>query len=303
METFLFVLLLILKILGIILASLVGLVLLVLILILFVPIRYSGDGSYIDKEAAFRARASYLLHIVSVHFDLKDKEDMLKIKVFGFRINKKKNKNNEKHNTLDEAQNLESKNISGNSSENDTETENLKANEDKKSSETKKLSSEETSNDPDKTVSEEPDVKSAKDHKEQKKKSDNKEKSTTGGGIYDKIKRYIEKLKKDEVKQSLSLCKKQIGIVLRSILPKKWEVKGSVGFDDPSTTGTVCMILGIISPWTYKHLKVYGDFENPEIKISGYFKGRIYGIVLLVAFLRVFFNRNVRKTIKLFKEE
>ncbi|MCR4959826.1 MAG: hypothetical protein K6A74_00055 [Lachnospiraceae bacterium] len=113
----------------------------------------------------------------------------------------------------------------------------------------------------------------------------------------------MEKLKRDEVRESLALCKKQIGIVLKSVLPKRWDINGSVGFDDPSTTGTVCMIIGIISPWTYKHLHVTGDFENAKIEFSGNFKGRIYGVVLLTVFLRVFFNKNVRKAIKLFKEE
>ena len=49
--------------------------------------------------------------------------------------------------------------------------------------------------------------------------------------------------------------------------------------------------------------KAKDDMKDEKIELSGNFKGRIYGVVLLTVFLRVFFNKNVRKAIKLFKEE
>ena len=295
METFLFVLLLILKILGITLLVILGIVLLLVCLILFVPVRYSGEGSFIDNKPKFRAKASYLLHILTVSFDIED-GDKLRIKLFCFRLNKKKQEKEEVFSD-EPAKESGSQPVVENIAEKESEEkiEDL-------SEEIKEEKAETPEEKPDETTSEAP-KEAPSGHKFTKKKKEKKEKSTKSPGIYDKIKGYMEKLKRDEVRESLALCKKQIGIVLKSVLPKRGDINGSVGFDDPSTTGTVCMIIGIISPWTYKHLHVTGDFENAKIELSGNFKGRIYGVVLLTVFLRVFFNKNVRKAIKLFKEE
>lgn len=82
--------LLILKIIGITLAVLIGLVLLIVILILFVPIRYNGNGEYPytgnKLPADIHGRVSWLLHLVHVSFDTMPEGQILKVKLFGFTI-------------------------------------------------------------------------------------------------------------------------------------------------------------------------------------------------------------------------
>lgn len=396
METFLFVLLLILKILGIILAVILGLALLLVLLVLFVPVRYRGKGSF-NGTPSFQAKASYLFHILSASFILGDDEP-LKIKLFGFTLyGKSKNKKDRKRKKKDKGAGT-SQNEAGGSLDTDTaanKTSNCEDNfleiaaeaeiplgngaeitansnasdiednsndsdinlnvgsntltqqnvselisgegdevivileednsDDKESDFSKDNSYEvisgnkpiehkatedensEEKNDEDKITEEKPVEDNKTENRTEEKevlkdKSSKKKKDTTGNKKYDKIKGYLDKIQSEEFKKSFELCKKQIGVLLKAVLPKKWKLEGSAGFEDPSTTGKLCAVLGMLSPWTHKHIFVTGDFESSEIDLKGEFKGRIYGITLLIVFIRVYFNKNIKRVIKMFNE-
>ena len=86
------VLLQILAILGIILLCILGLLILVLLLILFVPIRYKAMGKKDAENQEIHVKVSYLLHILSVCYDLYGKESDLRIKIFGIRLKSGKKK-------------------------------------------------------------------------------------------------------------------------------------------------------------------------------------------------------------------
>ena len=88
------ILLQILFIIGVVLLCILGLVLVLLLLVLFVPIRYRANGIKNEETTKIQVRVSYLLHILSVHFDFIDKSSELKIKIFGMQINKRKSKKN-----------------------------------------------------------------------------------------------------------------------------------------------------------------------------------------------------------------
>lgn len=81
LHIFLFVL----KIIGIILAALLGLLLLILLLLLFVPIRYRGKLSK-DKDLEITAKASWLLHMISVPMSFREGVFSGKIKLFGITV-------------------------------------------------------------------------------------------------------------------------------------------------------------------------------------------------------------------------
>ena len=76
----LLILLTILKVIGIIIAAIAALVLILLALVLFVPVRYSAKASY-DRKPDISVRISYLLHILSVRFDLHDGNNEFIIKI------------------------------------------------------------------------------------------------------------------------------------------------------------------------------------------------------------------------------
>ena len=87
----LLILLTILKVIGIIIAAIAALVLILLALVLFVPVRYSAKASY-DRKPDISVRISYLLHILSVRFDLHDGNNEFIIKILGHRSGNRKKK-------------------------------------------------------------------------------------------------------------------------------------------------------------------------------------------------------------------
>ena len=85
----------ILKIIGIVLLSIIGFALFLVLLVLFVPVRYKGKGYYRNNEYDFKANASWLLHIVSFSYGLKEKEGLC-FRLFGIKFkNSKKEDTNE----------------------------------------------------------------------------------------------------------------------------------------------------------------------------------------------------------------
>ena len=83
----------VLKVIGIVLLIIILLILLLLAIVLFVPIRYKGNGVINDTEKSVQVKITWLLHALSVKINYKhpDKPDIL-IKVLGIQIGKKENK-------------------------------------------------------------------------------------------------------------------------------------------------------------------------------------------------------------------
>ena len=348
------VILTVLKIIGIVLLCIIGLVLAILLIVLFVPVRYGGDGSFkmdgSGKDYAFKAKASWLLHIVTVLFNVKDPSGVV-IKIFGIRLGGKKDKDEaeadsgkkKKRRKKDqdlpaaetdvEAESAESSaasepEVTGESGDADAaETAEERRDVDKteanaESGDAGTAKTDEEPGDADAAENGEDAGESAESGKDKKrgerfkdkhrKKADKKPGKRSGDkkdfesrGLYDKIKRYADIIRSDDFKQSFALCKKMVGKLLKAILPKKWEVNGKVGFEDPSLTGYVCGITGAMYMWMRKHIHINGlfDVESNDIDVDGYFKGRIFVVTLVYVFLKVWFNKKVRRVLDLFKDE
>ncbi len=283
MSAFLAILLTILKVTGIVLLCIIGLVLFVLLIVLFVPIRYKADGFYKDSDYNVKAKASWLLHVVTVSFDLKASKEPV-IKVFGIKLKGKKKKDEEAGETAEET----TEDVTKEAKE-ETKEEAVEEIKEEKEESTDEQFSEET-------VKDEEDKRSEKKDKRSKDKKEFKSES-----VYDKIKRYVDIIKSDEFKESFTLVKKQLCRLLKAILPRKWEINASLGFEDPSLTGYVCAVSGAMYMWFRKHIHIVGDFDEEKIDAKAYFKGRIYIVVLVYVFLRVWFNKKIRHTIELFR--
>ena len=89
--------------------------------------------------------------------------------------------------------------------------------------------------------------------------------------------------------------------VLPRLLPKKWTIRGDVGFADPSLTGSVAGILAFLSRFTGKHLQVNLRFEEETLDLSAYAKGRIRVGTLLFAAWKLYRNPYLRKSLKALK--
>ena len=280
MSAFLAILLTILKVTGIVLLCIIGLVLFVLLIVLFVPIRYKADGFYKDSDYNVKAKASWLLHVVTVSFDLKASKEPV-IKVFGIKLKGKKKKDEEEGETAEET----TEDVTKEAKE---ETKEEAVDEIKEKSTDEQFSEE--------TAKDEEDKRSEKKDKRSKDKKEFKSES-----VYDKIKGYVDIIKSDEFKESFALVKKQLCRLLKAIYPGKWEINASLGFEDPSLTGYVCAVSGAMYMWFRKHIHIVGDFDEEKIDAKAYFKGRIYIVVLVYVFLRVWFNKKIRHTIELFR--
>ncbi len=280
MSAFLAILLTILKVTGIVLLCIIGLVLFVLLIVLFVPIRYKADGFYKDSDYNVKAKASWLLHVVTVSFDLKASKEPV-IKVFGIKLKGKKKKDEEEGETAEET----------------TEDVTKEAKEETKEEAVEEIKEESTDEQfSEETATDEEDKRSEKKDKRSKDKKEFKSES-----VYDKIKEYVDIIRSDEFKESFALVKKQLCRLLKAILPGKWEINASLGFEDPSLTGYVCAVSGAMYMWFRKHIHIVGDFDEEKIDAKAYFKGRIYIVVLVYVFLRVWFNKKIRHTIELFR--
>ncbi|MCM1086845.1 MAG: DUF2953 domain-containing protein [Muribaculaceae bacterium] len=129
-------------------------------------------------------------------------------------------------------------------------------------------------------------------------------------GIYDRIKDILENieyywgvLQGDTFKKAYSLCKDELASILAYIRPRKFRADIVVGTDDPATTGQILSYYGILYPLLGNHVTVTGDFERKRIEGTVYMKGRVRLFTLLKAVIRIYFSKDIKKLLKLFKKE
>ena len=266
------VLLLILKILGIILLSLLGLVLLIILIILFVPVRYSirakkyddGDPPYFAK-----AKITWLLHIVNVLVNYPS-DELIRVRIFLFkvfpRVKKKKPS---------------------------TRIEKKEDNNDNKDNE---------------PLSDIPPIEKEirKEHKSlieriKDKISGIRKKATDFKNTKEK---FTDIYYSDEFQASFALCKRKLLGILKSILPQK--IKGKVTYgkeDSPDTVGMVYSLYSVLYSKIGKSFILTPDFERDILTGDVIIKGRIFIFVLIFSALRIYFDKNVKKLLKMLKKE
>ena len=323
------ILLTILKIIGIILLVLLGIVLLLLLLVLFVPVRYRLDAHRdLNEEAPVVAavKATWLLHLLGVHFTYPDAA-YVNVKLLGisvYRSDKEpKPKKEKKSGKKQEGNSLEEE-AGADKAENvqtleKTETAVCSENEGgcgDNISTGNGINSEET----DGVTLKEPE----KDREEEKQKEEKptlkqfflklldkiKNIKYTIRQICDKIKHivkniryYLNVIQSDTFNSAFSLCSGQLFALLKSIMPRKVKGKLTVGTGDPASTGQILAIHGMLYPWLGNNISVTPDFDNQIIEGELLIKGRITVCRALKVALVIFFNKDVKRVIKLFKRE
>lgn len=114
---------------------------------------------------------------------------------------------------------------------------------------------------------------------------------------------YHQILESDLFERTFDKCKNKLLKLLKSILPRKWNVAMEVGFDDPYTTGEVLAIAGMLHPVIYNHISVVGNFEEEIIRGAAKLKGRIFVFSFVKILLFYLTDRDLKRLIKLFKKE
>lgn len=287
----------ILKIIGIVLLCILGLILTAIIVVLFVPVRYKiiadSDINEVNKDYHVTAKFSWLLCLVRGRYNYPS-EDGLIVKVGPFTVYgaEKKEKPPKKKKKKDK------------------ETE-MSVKEDASTSDSSKEEIIEKEIEDNSTEKEDIYIGSVK-------RKTLKEKIIyTWQKICDKInkvftkikyilaniKKYIGIIQTVEFKEAFELCKGSLARLFRMIKPRKLKISGKVGMTSPDQTGYVCAAIGVISPFFKKQIHVIPDFDNFVIKGNVLIKGRIYIFVVLIVGIKVFFDKNIRKVVEMFKQE
>lgn len=121
--------------------------------------------------------------------------------------------------------------------------------------------------------------------------------------ILNKIEYYREIIASDIFKQSFQLCRDELVSILKTLKPQKSEADLVVGMDDPATTGEILAIWGMLYPLIGEHVNITGDFERNRIEGHVFIKGKIKVITFIKAAIRIYFNKDIKKLIKLLKKE
>lgn len=292
----------VLKVIGIVLLIILLLILLVLSIVLFVPIRYKGNGVINDTEKNVQFKITWLLRALSVKINYKhpEKPDIL-IKVLGFQVGKKKNKpkDEKKSNAAEQTANDPSDNtINELQSENDSYT---CSSYDSEDTQTQAVLNSEHQQAVDLYLEEK--AKPKENFKEKINKIVNKITSIYNKikGIFLNIKYYLDVIQEKETKELLSKVFESLLKILKSIRPRKLVVNATIGFDTPDTTGKMYGAYWVAKPILGEGVDITPDFENKILEGDFYLKGKITVFVLAINGLRILLNKNFKPVINKFK--
>lgn len=292
------ILLFILKFIGIALLSILGLLLLLILLILFVPIRYEAKGDFQKEEKTFKARVkvTYLLHALSFRLISRNEKVEPSLKIFGYDILNKKERKKRREVSPKEKK-IKPKVV--NEEEGNNKEERIEENhEEEKSAPKEAKDFTETAKESTKTAQE-------KVEKGPKISKKNKEKNFTLEKIYDKINEFLKIKEKvldflsdNNHKKALKIIRIKGLKLLKRIKPKKFNLKGEIGFKDPSLTGYLAAIYSSFYPYLEKILQVHMDFEEEVLEGQIYVKGKITLGYFLFFALSLIIKKEIRQSIK-----
>ncbi len=122
--------------------------------------------------------------------------------------------------------------------------------------------------------------------------------SVSGNIVY-----YREILEGEPFQRSFALCRDELLAIGRSLKPDRFEVQMIVGLDDPAATGEVLAVCGMLYPFLGRHMDVAGDFEKKRLEGRVFIKGKMRFFTFLRTAVKVYFNKDIRKLVKLLKKE
>jgi len=87
------------------------------------------------------------------------------------------------------------------------------------------------------------------------------------------------------------------------IRPRKFQADLTIGMDDPAAMGKILSYYGMLYPLIGSCVNVIPDFERKRMEGTVFIKGKIRLFNFIKAALRIYFNKDIRKLLKLFKKE
>jgi len=307
------VLLILLKILGIILLSLIGIVIAVLLLVLFIPVRYRFKGYYKD-EFVCHGRVTWLLHMISVSVNY-EKELSTSIRIFGIPLNyfhKKKDRDEDKPDASVLSKDTENtvqmdSEVSSSHTQLPDKSNELKEQQIESQTATEEvIDKTEVNNDEEPKISLFDKIRDAiRNFVFKIRELIEKIRSFIQniGNKKDTIQHYIEIIRREEVKKAFSQCKKRIFKLIKHILPKKMKVLAHFGFEDPSTTGYILAIYGMLPASVGKKIVLHPDFEHSVIECDFMLKGSVNAWSMFHQLLCILTDKNCRALYHIVKKE
>lgn len=297
------VLLLILKILGIVLLVLLGILLALLLIVLLVPVRYQGSGYREEGDPVpvhVQLKVTWLLHLVRVSF-IYPEEAFLKVKILFFQIlpakERKKKASNKKKDDRDAKKEADGK---------------------RPKTDKKEAGSDVSDTASDQKISDEGNAADEDGGDDRRTLLDFVRKlfsairniKYTIRKIYDKINHiihniryYIKILQTESFKRAFVLCREQLLRLMKIVLPRKVSGTFTIGMEDPAATGQILSIYGILYPLIGDSITVIPDFEKPVMEGSFRFKGKITAFTLIRIAAKIYFDKDLKRVICLFKKE
>ena len=285
------VILLILKGLGILLLALLLLLLLALAAVLFVPVRYRGEGSRREVLKA-HGTVSWCFSALAVRFSLEDGRTEGEVRLFGRRLGGR-----------------------------DREEETLEADFREASEPSVHTASLDGGRSRDRAKERESRNRSGAPGRREKAKEEGKGPGTErpsgrleklAKGLRGRISRAGAKIrsaleKKDQImaflrdeenRRTFRLVKKQLVKVVRHVMPVRLEGEVTFGFDDPYRTGQLLSAAALLYPVYRDRIRVTPVFDREVLEGELKLEGRIRLAVLLGAAVRLGMDRNFRKLVR-----
>lgn len=303
----------VLKIIGIVLLCILLFILAAALLILFVPIRYQLKGYRLEEDDApvrVSVKITWLLHIINASFRYPE-EAYIKIKIFCFTVfstMKRKTKQNSKKARKTKKQPSKEEKSGPSPKEMTTDSKKDQEEEDFSKQEIKEEKKAAEQNDFFEEPLQEEEISFTKFLK--KLFHILKNIKYTINQIYDKIKHiisniryYIGIIESDSFKKAWQLCENQAVSLIKTILPRKIKGNFVIGTNDPASTARILAIQGILYPITGNHILITPDFDRSIIEGDFSIKGKITVFKVLKTAIKIYFNKDLRRVIRLFKKE
>ena len=120
--------------------------------------------------------------------------------------------------------------------------------------------------------------------------------------VYGKINMIKSTLENDIFQRAFEKSKKHLGIILKSILPRKVVADILYGTGDPAMTAQIMGGLGIVRALGFNKITLRPDFDRTVIQGDLHIKGRITLFRIVLSLAICYFNKDIRKTVKKFNK-
>ena len=114
----------------------------------------------------------------------------------------------------------------------------------------------------------------------------------------EKVEEVLDLASNDRTKSALSHIMKELKLILKRVLPRRWDLSMLFGMEDPSLTGKILGALSVIYPFFPGKMEIEPDFSKQIIKGHTELKGHIRAAAFIGPAIRLLFDKNIRYVYK-----